>query len=241
MGLPDRGRGELITLAGETAALRTRHGAQVTLAGASRVDAITADEHHDQVVLARGSVHVQVPSLGAGKTFSVRTPDALVTVHGTTFQVSVSGAAGSTQTCVQVTEGVVSVVRGGAPVLLRAGGQFNCAESATPKASPAAAPAEDGSLPKSAERAAERASPREPASSTNQTHAASAGASAAGASADATLGEQNRLLAAALQAERAGNYAEARGLLRELLARYPSSALVPDAQRSLERVQRRLP
>ena len=52
-----------------------------------------------------------------------------------------------------------------------------------------------------------------------------------------TLGEENRLLSAALTAERSGDRDRARGLLEQLVAQNPSSPLAPDARTGLARLR----
>lgn len=64
-----------------------------------------ADKGAQALVLPLGRVFVDVPKLPAGLTFSVRTPDAEVRVHGTRFHVIRTGK----DTQVQVVEGVVEV------------------------------------------------------------------------------------------------------------------------------------
>jgi hypothetical protein len=56
-------------------------------------------------------------------------------------------------------------------------------------------------------------------------------------SAAGTLGEENRLLSAALTAERSGDRERARGLLEQLVAQNPSSPLAPDARTGLARLR----
>ena len=79
-------------------------GARLTLErGAVRCVRATADE--ERLALDRGTVSLEVPHLGAGRTLSVETPDALVRVRGTRFQV----ARDELGTTVSVTEGEVEV------------------------------------------------------------------------------------------------------------------------------------
>jgi hypothetical protein len=231
---------ELFTGAAEGATLRTRRGVKVSVASKTRIQDIISDERHEELVLAQGSVSLVVPKLGAGVTFSVQTPDTKVTVHGTVFSVSVSSHDSTSQTCVEVSEGLVSVERAGKLTLVKGGETSNCAASPAPATTlPVAVPAAGTTavplLP---------TEPTRPSSSARDASAASGpGAASAGVgrTPDASLVAQNGLLAGALQAERAGRYLEAQGELEALLKRYPSSALRPDAERSLERVKRRLP
>ena len=64
-----------------------------------------AGKHSYSLLLPMGRVFVEVPKLSSGETFSVRTPDAEVRVHGTRFQVIRTDR----DTQVSVVEGVVEV------------------------------------------------------------------------------------------------------------------------------------
>jgi FecR protein len=233
---------ELFTSAAQGATLRTLRGVEVSVAINTRIGAITSDEHHEELELARGSVSLVVPKLGAGASFTVQTPDTKVTVHGTVFSVTVSSHGSTSQTCVEVSEGLVSVERAGKLVLVKGGETSNCAASPTPAtALPVAVPdpvARAEAPPVVFAEPTRQSSSARAASPLSAPGAASPGV---GRTADASLVAQNGLLAGALQAERAGRYREAQRELEALLERYPSSALRPDAERSLERVKRKLP
>lgn len=223
----------------ESATLRTRGGTRVFVGVATRIEAITADAQHEEVRLAGGSVELVVPKLAPGQSFSVQTSDAKVTVHGTVFSVKVSGEGAKSQTCVSVTQGLVSVERAGRVTFLKGGEQSNCsaelarlplaqAEPVARAVSPLPIPSE-GSRP-SARVAGPHSAPGPGPSSPAAVRAH-----------DAALAAQNALLSDALQAERAGRYVEARSRLVQLLRQYPNSALRLDAERSLERVSRQHP
>lgn len=85
---------------------------------------ITRMRESEALFLARGAVDVEVPKLDAKRGFSVETPDARVTVHGTSFRVFVEGGPDGPQTSVRVTHGIVSVQQGGREVFLTAGQSF---------------------------------------------------------------------------------------------------------------------
>lgn len=116
------------------ARLRTAVGATLAAApGTEFVLAHAAAGHADSpakasagegamIQLARGAIDVAVPKLGRGRSFQVKTDDALVTVVGTRFFVG----AGST-TCVRVEEGSVRVERAGETRLLAPGDSWGCA------------------------------------------------------------------------------------------------------------------
>ncbi len=82
---------------------------------------ITRMRESEALFLARGGVQVEVPKLDAKRGFSVETPDARVTVHGTSFRVLVEPSAEGPHTRVQVTHGIVSVQQAGREVFLTAG------------------------------------------------------------------------------------------------------------------------
>ncbi|HTV18488.1 MAG TPA: FecR domain-containing protein [Polyangiaceae bacterium] len=82
---------------------------------------ITRTRQSEALFLARGGVDVEVPKLDPTRGFSVETPDARVTVHGTHFSVVVEPSADGPRTRVQVTHGIVSVQQGGREVFLTAG------------------------------------------------------------------------------------------------------------------------
>jgi hypothetical protein len=62
----------------------------------------------EEIVIESGLLRVEVPRLPAGHVFAVRTPDTLVTVHGTSFSVEVTrvGPSAIPTTKVVVTHGV---------------------------------------------------------------------------------------------------------------------------------------
>jgi hypothetical protein len=205
------GRGEIVLADGVDITLESE--TRLRLPDAS-VEA--AAKAHEAIGLASGMVAVRVPPMAVGHTFSVKTPDAEVTVHGTSFTVEVlpprpSGGVGPA-TRVRVTTGVVSVSAAGRETELTAGMEWvSPVESKTgvPAAPPAAS-----------------AAPTAPAVTTTTaapaaTHTASGPVS--------RLGEENRLLAAAIAASKAGDHAGAVSSLDELLRRYPASALAQEA------------
>jgi ferric-dicitrate binding protein FerR (iron transport regulator) len=97
-------------------------GQQLELANGVRLEAevgarFAFDPAGREVALELGLVTFSVPPLVAPARFEVRTPTALVVVHGTTFSVEVRAEG----TRVAVTAGVVSVSHDGGEVLLHAG------------------------------------------------------------------------------------------------------------------------
>jgi hypothetical protein len=164
----------------------------------------------DQVVLEYGRVVVEVPRLSSGVTVSVRTADALVTVHGTRFSVERWSAAdaNSGETRVSVTEGKVSVRHGEREILLGGGQSWSSREQA-----PAAQAAEQAA--RGDEGAADVPAPS-PETARTAPHS--------------TLSAENELLEQAIEARRQGQSKQALERLDRLLTRHPASPLAEIAR-----------
>lgn len=102
----------------------TAGGVELTLSPSSTADLAFAGPTR-RVVLMRGEVTLDVPALGKA-SLAVVTPDAVVTVHGTRFTVSLDSTARGNTSCVRVEEGVVSVMRGSGPETLLADQHSGC-------------------------------------------------------------------------------------------------------------------
>lgn len=205
----DSGMAELMTSAG--LGLRLGNATRVSLAG------LVAAESRNQLELRQGLVTCSVPHLHEGQHFSVQTPDARVTVHGTVFSVRVDRERPSgSETCVKVTEGVVIVQHGGTETALNAGEQYGCevAAAVEPGASRQVAQSPEPLTPEP--RTAQRRTPR--------------------VLEHGTLAEETRLFQAALTAERLGQRDRAQAHLEQLLMRYPNSPLSSEARSALSRV-----
>lgn len=148
-----RGGDEIVTQAGGRANVELESGTAVAV-GESTVLRLEAAASSEVLALSQGHISLEVPPLPAGRALRVQTPHALVTVHGTQFQVAVLPSAedGTTRTHVHVTEGLVSVQSGAQSVLLSAGASWSSASSppgsdaAEPPARPAKTPARSGDL-----------------------------------------------------------------------------------------------
>lgn len=211
-----RDPGELQTADQGSAELVNQAGLGLHLGAATRVSlaGLVGPGAKNQVELRRGSVTCSVPHLHEGQRFSVATPDARVVVHGTVFSVQVDGTQGSGhETCVRVTDGVVIVQHGEAETALNAGDSWGCRDSAVAMSSSSAPPVASDA-------------PIEPSRVPRAGHPSERG----------TLGEESRLLQAALVSERLGNKVKARAELNHLLSKYPSSPLAPEAKRALARL-----
>jgi hypothetical protein len=137
----------------------------------------------------------------------VRTPDSEVIVHGTRFAVDVErdDEADGTVTSVSVSRGSVLVVHGADQRLIRAGDTWSS----------------DARAPESRGEVSQRVgTTRMPARRVPRRVLAR----------DGNLTEQNRLFQAALDARAAGDDALVVRSLDALLARFPESALAPEAR-----------
>jgi ferric-dicitrate binding protein FerR (iron transport regulator) len=217
------GRGEVALTDGVAITLEPRTHVRMPAAPARPAAVAQVNEQLD---LDAGSVFVRVPPLQPGHTFSVQTPDALVTVHGTAFAVDVMpGLQGSSATRVRVSSGVVSVASAGREVLLGAGMEWTSPNAMLPSSAERTAVVEPPAQPVVAPPAAAT-----PQARTAATHRGSAHPRWAGHDDNpSTLGEENTLLAAAIAASKNGDYGGAVGMLDDLLRRYPASPVAPEA------------
>jgi len=221
---------EVKTDAGSTVQLKTALGAKISVAGSSELRLAGGDASGviERVELAKGSIQVKVPKLGAQRQFRVSTPDTLVIVHGTEFKVTVqTDASGRPNTVVEVTSGRVEVRRKQAVEFLNAGAAWSSGEGAADVAAGTKASTERG-----------EAEVRElaKAASTPARQAASDRAEAP----RSNLAQANALLASALEASRKGNDKLALARLDELLRRYPDSPVADNARVERFRTLRRL-
>jgi hypothetical protein len=202
------GRAELAFASGA----RTRVSERTDL----RISEVSARE---TLQLARGRVDVEVPHRPAPAVFSVKTPDALVVVHGTSFSVAVDPLAAGIQTSVAVARGVVAVHSGGKEVRLVAGERWPAIEVS------AAAPAEDHASEPITAQASETSTAPPPAKSRAARQAARRAAAA-----ESALSEENELFAAAMAEKKAGDFASALRKVESFLSRYPRSVLLQEAE-----------
>jgi len=209
--------GRLSTPASSGARFVTNTGVALDFGADSTAD-LSFTPRRQQIALNRGTVELSVPKLTAGSSLAVTTPDAVVTVHGTRFSVEVI----SGQTCVRVSEGVVSVARAEARERLTRGQSSGCTPPLAPSSNSQATVA-------SVKTPAEEQLATTPA-------AAETGARSKPKS-SGTLLLENRLFQSALRAEQSGDGPRAGLLATQLLTRYPDSVMAPDAQRLLGRVR----
>ncbi|HVR63389.1 MAG TPA: FecR domain-containing protein [Polyangia bacterium] len=191
------------------AQVRLASVANVRLREATRLAEIgTRAGQVDRFRLARGSVHLKVNKLAADRRFHVVTPDVEVQVKGTEFDVSVTMEP-RPHTCVRVQEGLVQVTAGSAVRLVSAGETWGCADAGSRSGA---------ALPVPGVRPASR-----------RAHVTTEASE---------LGAQNELFERALGDQRAGLYDQAREVYRELLRRYPTGPLAPQAAANLAAIPR---
>lgn len=189
------------------ARMHTPRGVGLDLAGDSDLEFLGQTLQGEQIRLVKGSVQAKVPKLGAAASFSVVTPEATVTVHGTQFTVDVVDS----KSCVRVSEGLVAVHSAAAETAwLRAGDSWGCDRK----------PAMQGVTPPEAVRAPAARAQRTP-TPVGQT---------------STLIAENRLFEEALRAQREGRDEEAERLFRMFLSQYPKAALAGQAREQLRRL-----
>jgi FecR protein len=205
-----------------SATLTFPSGASARVARESSLAILRAKEQ-EALFLARGGVDVEVPRLEPARGFSVQTPDALVTVHGTRFSVLVEPMAGDPLTHVHVTHGIVSVRKDGHEVFLTAGQTWPPADAVrapTPAvAEPLPADADvrlagddeaDATQPSAARKATRGARPTQGNSRKFDAH---------------ELADQNERFAQAMAAKKRGDPTQALRELADILRRYPGSPL----------------
>jgi hypothetical protein len=190
--------------------------AQLASGGALRV---TAAHTNEAFFLEQGRVEVEVPKLAPAHGFSVETPDARVTVHGTHFSVDVQSTTLGPRTRVSVSHGIVSVQQAGREVLLTAGQSWP-AEATSPRASPPVTEPAPTSRPDAgAERQTEAPPSRRKLRARAGRHAGEAGLESR------ELADQNQWFARAMNLKKSGAAEAALAELEALSRRYPASPL----------------
>ena len=182
----------------------------------------------EELALELGVLQVHVPKLPKGAIFSIRTPNAVVSVHGTAFSVEVmkSGPSEVPQTRVIVTEGVVAVQHAGHELLLDAGTEWTSAVVNPPVTSnDSLAASKAGSWP--TKRSFVPRGDHEVVTSSKRVRANNV-RSAVGV--DPTdLANENHLFAEAMSARDRGDGVHAVALLDDFIIKYPACPLTEDA------------
>ncbi|HEY4160334.1 MAG TPA: FecR family protein, partial [Polyangiaceae bacterium] len=100
---------------------RLENGAALSVFPSTELTVSAVAVGGDELILDRGRIELKVPKLVAGRTLSVTTPDATVTVRGTRFAVEVTLLDSHPITRVDVSEGSVWVRTGSERLVLEAG------------------------------------------------------------------------------------------------------------------------
>jgi hypothetical protein len=200
-------------------------GIEVALGPDTRLSPLSEQPQGDceVMVLDSGFIQVDVPKLPVGHTFEVRTPSALVIVHGTSFSVEVtrSGPSGTPVTRVVVSSGVVTVRNAESELLVGAGMEWASSNEISAKAKPSPVPAPSRSVQRRG---------REPTAAPSVVPPISgAGAMVESPMTETDLAEQNRLFGQAISARERGDLAGAVRILDGFVARHPASPLAQDA------------
>jgi ferric-dicitrate binding protein FerR (iron transport regulator) len=207
------------TPVGGGAALQLSTGTSMTLAGSTafRVDSQSADERFS---LQRGELSAHVAKLTHGQRFIVTTPDAEVEVRGTRFRLSVlaepESCGAGTRTRLEVSEGVVEIRTSGGVIDVKAGESWPVDCNAKPQAAPANAD-ELAHLPASSVPSKHGSAQTTPSTPSGEAEHASA------------LAAANDLFAEGVAKRRQGDVSGALRAYRELLTRFPRSALAENA------------
>jgi hypothetical protein len=211
----------VLTLLDGGVAMTLSTGTHLAIEGGSDVAVLNHDATQ-LFALEAGAMRADVAKLKGAERFVIRTRDAEVEVHGTSFRVASAeaetGCGVHTKTQVQVYEGVVTVRTGGTSLALHAGEVWPppCAIESTSAGSqlpPASAPSVAESFVV-AEPPPAAAPPRPPSSD---------------------LAAQNDLFDRAMSAKARGDSRAALAALGHLLEGYPTSPIAESA--ALERVK----
>ncbi|WP_437281097.1 FecR domain-containing protein [Sorangium sp. So ce375] len=202
------------------------------------------DRAGDVVALEQGRIAVEVPPLPAGMSLSVRTSDAVVTVHGTRFSVErrPEAAGEPAETRVSVVEGRVAVHRGEVERFLRPGDTWSSRDDERRTDRPpegrqgdAPAPPREGGQDSAAGEGgrgdgAGEGGAGEPRAGEGGAEGPRAPRDAREAPARTSLTAENELLQGAMAARRRGQPRRAIERLDLLLGRYPDSPLAEIAR-----------
>lgn len=204
------GAAEIVFSSGSRTLISKRAALSIAEAGAAGREAIR---------VARGRVDVEVPEGVASRVFSVRTPNAVVVVHGTRFSVDVDPRSPRAPTRVAVTRGVVTVTSGDEEVRLTAGQEWpDDGASAAPEPTAPRRAVKHRASPKRAAREAPDPPPR----------------------GDSSLPEENRWFAVAMTKKKDGELASALSDVEAFIVRYPDSVLLQEARVERFRLLHRL-
>jgi len=207
------GGDELRTAADGSAMLQTERSA-IQVEPATQLSVLARSPLEERIHLSLGKVELKVSKVPqSNRSVVVETPNAEVVVHGTMFSVTVGSEYDTPVTRVRVTEGSVWILHGGKRELINVGSEWTSLARAAESAPAAVPPAPALSAP----------APAAPARGPSASLPAARGSSG-------SLGEENRMFQAALDARNHGEEARAVELFGALLARYPNGRLAEEAR-----------
>lgn len=207
------GRNELPSLSGgdelETAAdgearVQTERST-IQVQPATQLSVLSPSVVEERIRLALGRLDLKVSKQPhSARSVVVETPDAEVVVRGTEFTVAVASEHDATVTRVRVTEGAVWVLHHGERMLLSVGEEWASNGERKSSVAPPAPSIADAVLPPTGRPAAANGQPKRSA-----------------AIPSSSLGEENRMYQAALEARNHGDDRKALELFAALIARHP--------------------
>ena len=217
--------GDLLTTPDDARAeLRLTNVASVEVEAATEVGLVTPRHSMHRLHLSHGVIHARVDDRPSPTPkLIVETPDVEVVVTGTVFEVDVApGADARPVTAVAVTKGRVVIRRAGVDVAAVTAGQRWTSETPVPPplVAPATNPAPAAAVPAVAREAA-------PGSGSGARPPA---AEAPPAALPGTLGEENQIFQAGVEARNHGDDAGALQRFASLLALYPGTPLGAEAR-----------
>jgi hypothetical protein len=225
------GQGDFVQTESTSKALLTlRANIRIELFSSSQLrlgDAVSMNQ--SDVWIRRGKAHFDVAKRPPNGKFSVHSPDADITVHGTSFTVEVRQNPAGIQTVVSVTEGLVSVNGAGQTThWLKAGESWASRDDTTALMGPTllTSPGPLQAPEASASTTSSRARPKV------------VGSPVAGHA--STLGAESQLFATSMAAKRRGDDESALRLIDEFLGKYPASQLAQNARVERFRLLKRL-
>ncbi len=234
--LPELTAGDELQTATDGRALLQTERSAIRVAPATQLSVMPLSAMEERIHLALGKVELKVakrPNLN--RSVVVETPNAEVVVHGTMFSVVVDSEQEQPVTHVRVTEGSVWILHDGVRELIALGEEW---ASNRPHGLGTAQSQGGPDVARPVAESAPSAAVAEPAVATPARRGMAAPAPSVRVPAG-TLGEDNKMFAAAVDARNHGDEARALELFGSLLARHPSGQLAEESRVERMRALRR--
>lgn len=220
------GGDEVSTAADGRALLQTERSA-IRVEPATQLSMLAHNALEERIHLSLGRVELKVQKQPqSNRSVVVETPNAEVVVRGTMFSVSVDSEQDVPVTHVRVTEGSVWILHDGKRELVSVGSEWTSSGSHARLEAP--------------EVPAPTRTPPTPSVVTPSAPARSTALAAPQRTTTGSLGEENRMFQAAVDARNHGDDARALELFGALLTRYPSGRLAEEARVERMRALRRI-